>query len=103
MTVMHDVPQRRSAINIVVLGTALSAALVVLFVFCVLAALIFPGVPLAYGWVALFSVQPMGSAGKLDRGDDWQHCIRLDRRCRPRWFTTQWIARRLHAPIQAEH
>ena len=59
--IAHDISSRAGAINIVALGTALSAALVVLFVLCVLAALMFPSAPLAHGWVALFSVQPMGS------------------------------------------
>ena len=66
--IAHDVATRRSAINIVALGTALSVALVVLFVLCVLAALMFPSAPLAHGWVALFSIQPMGSAANWIAG-----------------------------------
>jgi len=42
------------------LGFGFSAALVVLFVLCLLAALFFP-VRLAHGWVALFSDAPVGS------------------------------------------
>ena len=66
--IAHHVETRRSAIDIVALGTALSVALVVLFVLCVLAALVFPSAPLAHGWVALFSVQPMGSAANWIAG-----------------------------------
>jgi hypothetical protein len=56
-----QVPPRGDAINIVALGTALSAALVALYVLCALAELIFPNLPLAHGWVALFSVRPVGT------------------------------------------
>ena len=72
MAIVHDIARdvetRRGAINIVALGTALSVALVVLFVLCVLAALMFPSAPLAHGWVALFSLQPMGSAANWIAG-----------------------------------
>lgn len=47
--------------DLVALGWALSAALVVLFGLCALAAVVFPGWQLAHGWLALFSVAPAGS------------------------------------------
>jgi len=48
-----------SPINIVAAGWALSVTLVVLFATCLIAALIFPGIPLAHNWVTLFTVTPM--------------------------------------------
>jgi hypothetical protein len=51
-------------LNIVALGWGLSAALVVLFVICLVAALLFPDLPAAQGWsawIALFSVSPITS------------------------------------------
>jgi len=50
-----------SPINIGAAGWALSVTLVVLYVTCLLAALAFPGVPLAHNWVTLFSIAPMTS------------------------------------------
>ena len=46
--------------NIVGLGWAFSAALVVLFVLCLLASLFIP-MRAAHGWVGLFSTAPMDS------------------------------------------
>jgi hypothetical protein len=51
-------------VNVVAAGWALSVTLVALFVVCVLAALLFPGTPLAHSWVRLFTVAPMES-GRL--------------------------------------
>ena len=48
-------------ISIIGLGWAFSAALVVLFVLCLLAALFVP-IRAAHGWVALFSTAPIDSA-----------------------------------------
>src|SRR5215813_738348 len=48
--------------NVVALGLGLSAALVVLFVLCLLAALVMPGWPASHAWIGLFSVAPMNSA-----------------------------------------
>jgi hypothetical protein len=53
----------RGPINIVAAGTALSAALVTLYVGCALAELIFPNLPLAHGWLAIFSTGPTNTAG----------------------------------------
>ena len=47
--------------NIAALGWALSAALVVLFVICLVVALLFPGLPATHAWVGLFSAAPLDS------------------------------------------
>jgi len=55
---------KSSPLNIVALGTALTAALIVLFVICLVSALAFPDLPAAQGWtawLALFSVSPVTS------------------------------------------
>ena len=49
-------------IEIISLCIALSVTLVVIFVACTLAGMIFPAVPLAHGWLQLFSKAPLGSA-----------------------------------------
>jgi hypothetical protein len=56
------------------LGFGFSAALVVLFVLCLLAALFFP-VRLAHGWVALFSDAPVGSARVWVEGLIWSVAV----------------------------
>ena len=48
-------------LNIVALGWGLSAALVMLFVLCLVVALVLPGWPASHGWVGLFSVAPLTS------------------------------------------
>ncbi len=52
------------------LGWGFSAALVVLFVICLLAALFLP-MRVAHGWVALFSDAPVGSARLWVEGLFW--------------------------------
>ena len=47
--------------NVAALGWALSAAIVVLFVVCLVVALLFPDLPATHAWVGLFSAAPMGS------------------------------------------
>lgn len=47
--------------SIVALGWALSAALVVLFVACLIVALAFPDLPASHAWVGLFSAAPTNS------------------------------------------
>ncbi len=54
-------PSTYHPISIIGLGWALSAALIVLFVLCLLAALFIP-MRAAHGWVALFSTAPIESA-----------------------------------------
>jgi hypothetical protein len=48
-------------LNIVALGWALAAALVVLFVICLVVALVLPDWPATHHWVALFSPAPLTS------------------------------------------
>jgi hypothetical protein len=48
-------------IHIVAAGWASSATLVVIFVVCLLVALLYPTAPLAHNWVELFSVAPINS------------------------------------------
>jgi hypothetical protein len=47
--------------NIVALGWALSSALVVLFVICLVVALVLPDWPATHQWVGLFSPAPLTS------------------------------------------
>ncbi|KAB2939540.1 MAG: hypothetical protein K8F92_00370 [Hyphomicrobium sp.] len=47
--------------NISALGWALSAALVVLFVICLVVALLFPDLRASHAWVGLFSAAPLDS------------------------------------------
>lgn len=47
--------------NINALGWALSAALVVLFVLCLIVALLFPDLRASHAWVGLFSAAPLDS------------------------------------------
>ena len=51
-----------SPLNIIALGWALLAALVVLFVICLAVALIVPEWKLTHAWVGLLSAAPMTSA-----------------------------------------
>jgi len=48
-------------VSITALGCALSTALIVLFVFCLLVALVFPDLPATHAWVGLFSAAPLNS------------------------------------------
>jgi hypothetical protein len=47
--------------NILALGWGLSAALVVLFVICLIVAVLFPDLPATHAWVGLFSPAPLDS------------------------------------------
>jgi hypothetical protein len=60
-----------SPLSIVALGTALTAALIVLFLICLVSALAFPDLPAAQGWaawLALFTVSPTSSPRVLIDG-----------------------------------
>jgi hypothetical protein len=48
-------------LNLMALGWALSAALVVLFVVCLVVALVLPEWPASHAWIALYSVAPVTS------------------------------------------
>jgi hypothetical protein len=50
-----------SPLNVFALGWALSAVLVVLFVVCLVVALVLPDWRASHGWIGLFSVAPMNS------------------------------------------
>ena len=54
--------QENAPFNIVAVGWALAAALVVLFVICLLVAILFPDLPATHAWVGLFSATPLNSA-----------------------------------------
>jgi hypothetical protein len=58
---MNTQTARGNPLNIVALGCGISAALIVLFVICLLASFVFPDLPASQGWaawIALFSVTP---------------------------------------------
>jgi uncharacterized membrane protein YeaQ/YmgE (transglycosylase-associated protein family) len=63
-----EVEMEKSKFDLMAFGWALSGALVVLFVLCALAAIVFPGWQLAHGWLLLFSVAPAGSIRNLVEG-----------------------------------
>lgn len=65
-----SVTHLQARLSISGLGWGFSAALVVLFVLCTLAALFVP-IRLAHGWVALFSDAPVGSARLWAEGLIW--------------------------------
>lgn len=54
--------------NLVASGWALSIALVVLFVLCLLIALVWPTPAFSHAWVQLFTAAPIGSAANLIEG-----------------------------------
>lgn len=56
------------SVNLVALGAALSATLVVHYVGCALIAMAFPKAPVAHGWLQLFSTSPVGSLESLVTG-----------------------------------
>ena len=55
----NDIP---GPVSVTALGCALSTALIVLFVLCLLIALVFPNLPATHAWVGLFSAAPLNSA-----------------------------------------
>jgi hypothetical protein len=57
-----------SKLNLMAFGWALSTALIVLFILCEAAAIVFPGWQLAHGWLALFSTADVGSVRNLMDG-----------------------------------
>ncbi len=71
MTVSPFAP-RSGPIHFVALGTAVSAALVVLFVLCWIVAFAAPGlVSASHGWITLFTTAPVGSLRALIEGVIW--------------------------------
>ena len=62
-------PNRTSEpVNVVRLGWALLVTLVALYVLCWVAALVAPDLPLAHGWLLLFSTAAPGSGRSLLQG-----------------------------------
>lgn len=51
--------QTKHPLNVIALGWAFSTALVVLFIVCLMAALILPDWRASHAWIGLFSVAPM--------------------------------------------
>jgi hypothetical protein len=68
---MFPPPPRTAPINVVALGVAASAALIVLYVLCWLVAVILPDAPLSHGWISLFTIAPAGSIRALIEGVIW--------------------------------
>ena len=58
---MNTQTSANNPLDIVALGWGLSAALVVLFVICLVVALVLPDWQASHGWIGLFSVAPMTS------------------------------------------
>ena len=58
----------RKPVNLVAMGMALSATLVVIYVGCAVFAVALPKAPLAHGWLQLFSTAPVGSLESLLTG-----------------------------------
>ena len=54
--------------NLVASGFALSAALVVLFILCLVVALIWPTPAFSHAWIQLFTTAPIGSLANLIEG-----------------------------------
>jgi hypothetical protein len=69
--IMVTFGQSGSPINIVALGVAASATLVVLYVMCAVVAMVAPGLSLAHGWLTLFSTAPAGSLRGFVEGVVW--------------------------------
>ncbi|MSP50379.1 MAG: hypothetical protein EXQ95_13770 [Alphaproteobacteria bacterium] len=67
MTSVPD-PTQGQTIHIVALGWGLAGALVVLYALCALVLMIVPGLPLAHGWLGLFSTAPAGSVRSWAEG-----------------------------------
>jgi hypothetical protein len=58
---MNPAVARSSPLDMIALGWGLSATLVVLFVICVVAALVLPDWPASHRWVELFYLAPLTS------------------------------------------
>ena len=58
-------------VNIVALGSALTATFVLLYVLCFLSAVLFPNASLTHAWLGLYSTAPVGSVRGLVEGIIW--------------------------------
>lgn len=61
-------PRWSVPVDVVSLGWALTVTFVALYVLCWLAALVAPNLPLAHGWLLIFSIAEPGSARSLIEG-----------------------------------
>jgi hypothetical protein len=64
-------PSRTALINIVALGVAASATLVVLYLLCAVVAMALPDIALSHAWLTLFTKAPIGSMWGLIEGIIW--------------------------------
>jgi 2TM family of unknown function (DUF5676) len=64
-------PSRTVLINIVALGVAASATLVVLYLLCAVVAMALPDIALSHAWLTLFTKAPIGSMWGLIEGIIW--------------------------------
>jgi hypothetical protein len=64
-------PSRTALINIVALGVAASATLVVLYLLCAIVAMALPDIALSHAWLTLFTKAPIGSMWGLIEGIIW--------------------------------
>ena len=62
---------KRGPVHIVALGWALTATVVLLYMLCWLAAVLFPNASLTHAWLGLYSTAPVGSARGLVEGILW--------------------------------
>jgi hypothetical protein len=68
MTISSTHTPRSAPIDIQVLGWALTITFLLLYLLCWAAALAVPDLPLAHGWILLFSTADPGSARSLIEG-----------------------------------
>jgi hypothetical protein len=64
-------PPHAAQINIVALGVATSATLIVLYVLCAVVAMALPDIVLSHAWLTLFTAAPIGSMWGLIEGIIW--------------------------------
>ena len=64
-------PPHAALINIVALGVATSATLIVLYVLCAVVAMALPDIMLSHAWLTLFTTAPIGSMWGLVEGIIW--------------------------------
>ena len=68
MPTIASPPRASPRIDLVASGWALSAALVALFVLCLLVALLWPTPAFSHAWIQLFTTAPLGSLANLVEG-----------------------------------
>ena len=68
MTSAASPARASSRMDLVASGWALSATLVVLFILCLLVALLWPTPAFSHAWIQLFTTAPIGSLANLVEG-----------------------------------